>query len=104
MIRRRLARASRKDMGGDSLGDGPYGIALIYRADCNLNQAHGAQSAAWAAWAARVAEYERFGVPTYWIVNPDPPEPELTGQFGLLRSSVEIVHVMSFGRGGQFLA
>ena len=66
-------------MGGDSLGDGPYGIALIYRADCNLNQAHGAQSAAWAAWAARVAEYERFGVPTYWIVNPDPPEPELTG-------------------------
>jgi Putative restriction endonuclease len=62
-------------MGGDSLGDGPYGIALIYRADCNLNQAHGAQ---FAAWAARVAAYERFGVPTYWIVNPDPPEPELT--------------------------
>jgi hypothetical protein len=75
MIRRRLARASRKDMGGDSLGDGPYGIALIYRADCNLNQAHGAQ---FAAWAARVAAYERFGVRTYWIVNPGPPEPELT--------------------------
>jgi hypothetical protein len=62
-------------MGRDSLGDGPYGIALIYRADCNLNQAHGAQ---FAAWAARVAAYERFGVRTYWIVNPDPPEPELT--------------------------
>ena len=44
-------------MGGDSLGDGPYGIALIYRADCNLNQAHGAQ---FAAWAARVAAYERL--------------------------------------------
>jgi len=62
-------------MGGDSLGDGPYGIALIYRADCNLNQVHGAQ---FAAWAARVAAYERFGVRTYWMVNPDPPEPELT--------------------------
>jgi Uma2 family endonuclease len=22
--------------------------------------------------------YERFGVPSYWIVNPDPPQPELT--------------------------
>jgi Uma2 family endonuclease len=22
--------------------------------------------------------YERFGVPTYWILNPDPPQPELT--------------------------
>jgi Uma2 family endonuclease len=22
--------------------------------------------------------YERFVVPTYWILNPDPPQPELT--------------------------
>jgi Uma2 family endonuclease len=22
--------------------------------------------------------YGRFGVPSYWIVNPDPPQPELT--------------------------
>ena len=24
------------------------------------------------------AAYERFGVPSYWIVNTDPPQPELT--------------------------
>jgi hypothetical protein len=35
------------------------------------------------AWPAAgrpftVADLERFGVPSYWIVNPDPPEPELT--------------------------
>jgi Uma2 family endonuclease len=24
------------------------------------------------------AAYERFGVPSYWILNPDPPRPELT--------------------------
>ena len=24
------------------------------------------------------AAYERFGIPSYWIVNPDPPQPELT--------------------------
>jgi Uma2 family endonuclease len=24
------------------------------------------------------AAYERFGVPSYWIVNSDPPQPELT--------------------------
>jgi Uma2 family endonuclease len=22
--------------------------------------------------------YERFGVPSYWIINPDPPHPKLT--------------------------
>jgi hypothetical protein len=26
------------------------------------------------AWPAA---YERFGVPSHWIVNPDPPQPEL---------------------------
>ena len=35
MIRTRLARASRKDLRGPSLGDGPYGIGLIYCAYCN---------------------------------------------------------------------
>ena len=24
------------------------------------------------------AAYERFGVPSYWILNPDPPQSELT--------------------------
>ncbi|HUN30850.1 MAG TPA: Uma2 family endonuclease [Trebonia sp.] len=24
------------------------------------------------------AAYERFGVPSYWVVNPDPPGPEIT--------------------------
>jgi Uma2 family endonuclease len=24
------------------------------------------------------AAYESFGVPSYWILNPDPPQPELT--------------------------
>jgi Uma2 family endonuclease len=24
------------------------------------------------------AAYEKFGVPVYWILNPDPPQPELT--------------------------
>jgi Uma2 family endonuclease len=24
------------------------------------------------------AAYERFGVPSYWTLNPDPPQPELT--------------------------
>lgn len=35
MIRERLARASRRDMGGESLGDGPYGIGPVYCAYCN---------------------------------------------------------------------
>ena len=35
MIRRRLARASRRDVGGEHLGDGPYSIGLIYCAYCN---------------------------------------------------------------------
>lgn len=26
----------------------------------------------------RKAAYERFGVPSLWILNPDPPQPELT--------------------------
>jgi hypothetical protein len=28
--------------------------------------------------AGKQAAYERFGVPSYWILNPDPPQPELT--------------------------
>ena len=41
------------------------------------------------------AAYERFGVPSYWIVNPDPPQPELTvfelrdGRYALVATTPE---------------
>jgi Uma2 family endonuclease len=41
------------------------------------------------------AAYERFGVPSYWIVNPDPPQPELTvfelrdGRYALVATASE---------------
>jgi Uma2 family endonuclease len=41
------------------------------------------------------AAYERFGVPSYWIVNPDPPQSELTvfelrdGRYALVAKASE---------------
>jgi len=41
------------------------------------------------------AAYERFGAPSYWIVNPDPPKPELTvfelreGRYALAAKTTE---------------
>jgi Uma2 family endonuclease len=43
--------------------------------------------------------YEKFGVPSYWIVNPDPPQPELTvfelrdGRYALAAEASEPVTV-----------
>jgi Uma2 family endonuclease len=41
------------------------------------------------------AAYERFGVPSYWIVNPEPSQPELTifelrdGRYALVAETTE---------------
>ena len=40
------------------------------------------------------AAYERFGVASYWIVNPDPPQPELT-VFELLEGRYALVATTS---------
>src|ERR1700721_1246710 len=67
MIRRRLARASRREMGGDSMGDGPYGIALIYCAYCNYIRPMARSSPArlaaanWRPWLALAAEALAMG-------------------------------------------